>query len=106
MLKPLAFDKLEGDFGEENAHYLAAMLNAEDSYLSFIGLGVKSQDAACVLPLGLKITIYMTGFLDDSGWKNFMSLRYFESTGPVHPLMKELSTLIYNKMKKKEGWIS
>ena len=88
-----------------NQEILNAWKNAEMSYLKVTSeFHARPQDAAQILPLGLKTTIYMTGFLDDSGWKNFMSLRYFESTGPVHPLMKELSTLIYNKMKE-EGWI-
>jgi thymidylate synthase (FAD) len=89
-----------------NQEILNAWKNAEMSYLKVTSeFHARPQDAAQILPLGLKTTIYMTGFLDDSGWKNFMNLRYFESTGPVHPLMKELSTLIYNKMKE-EGWIS
>lgn len=89
-----------------NQEILNAWKNAEMSYLKVTSeFHARPQDAAQILPLGLKTTIYMTGFLDDSGWKNFMSLRYFESTGPVHPLMKELSTLIYSKMKE-EGWIS
>ena len=67
-----------------------------DAYNSLLGTGLKAQDAREVLPLALKSQLIMTGF--ESDWKDFLDKRLKETTGKVHPSMKELSELISKEL--------
>ena len=72
-----------------------ALSTAEESYFKLIDLGFKPQEARSVLPNSTKTEIIVTGFKTD--WDAFFDLRYFETTGPAHPDMKRVATLIYNE---------
>ena len=51
--------------------------------------GWHQQQAREVLPLCAATEIVHTAFAED--WMKFFNLRYFETTGKVHPNMKELT---------------
>lgn len=61
----------------------------EKVYFCLIKTGWTAQQTSLVLPFDIKTEIVMTGF--ESDWKHFMDLRYYEKTGAVHPMMKELT---------------
>lgn len=65
----------------------------EKLYFCLIKTGWKPQQASLVLPFGIKTEIVMTGF--ESDWKHFMNLRYYEKTGAVHPMMKDLTNKLH-----------
>lgn len=78
--------------------YFDALSRAEKEYSLLIEKRCKAQEARAVLPNATKTEICMTGFADD--WKHFFDLRYFETTGKVHPDMKVLTQLIYDEAEK------
>ena len=67
----------------------------ERTYLELITKGWQPQQAREVLPLCTATEAVYTAF--ESDWNHFFDLRYFESTGKVHPNMKELTTLMYKE---------
>lgn len=70
--------------------FLAACLNQEIAYMQLITEnGWHQQQAREVLPLCTATEIVHTAFAED--WMKFFNLRYFETTGKVHPNMKELT---------------
>ena len=74
--------------------FIFSCVRAEFDYTSLIrNYNLQPQQARDVLPLSLKTEIVMTGFEND--WKHFFELRLDESTGKVHPDMKELAQLIH-----------
>ena len=77
----------------ENKFIMRRMSNEQD-YLEDIKDGLKPQQARENLTLCTATEVVYTGFASD--WKHFFDLRYFETTGAVHPNMLELTT----KMKK------
>lgn len=74
--------------------WYSAMGHIEKCYLQLLDYGWKPQQAAQVLPKGLKTEIVITGF--DYQWNHFFDLRLREKTGPVHPQMKELAEMLAN----------
>lgn len=77
----------------ENKFIMRRMSNEQD-YLEDINDGLKPQQARENLPLCTATEVVYTAFASD--WKHFFDLRYFETTGKVHPNMLELTT----KMKR------
>ena len=77
--------------------YLKSNIESEKGYMKLINNGWTAQQARRVLPLSLKGDFVMSGFLSD--WKHFNSLRYNQTTGPVHPDMLHISTKINNIFK-------
>ena len=70
--------------------FLAACLNQEIAYMNLVTEnGWHQQQAREVLPLCTATEIVHTAFAED--WMKFFNLRYFETTGKVHPNMKELT---------------
>ena len=77
--------------------YLISCYSAEASYKSGIKeFNLNPQSIREVLPLGLKTELIMTGF--ESDWRQFFDLRYYEKTGPVHPDMKVLATIMHDQL--------
>lgn len=78
-------------------YFLYACHRAEDMYKIGVNeFNLQPQQAREVLPLGLKTELIMTGF--ESDWKQFFDLRYYEKTGPVHPDMKVLTTIMHDQL--------
>jgi thymidylate synthase (FAD) len=75
--------------------FIAELFSSERAYLELITKGWQPQQAREVLPLCTASEIVHTAF--ESDWNHFFDLRYFESTGKVHPNMKELTTLMYKE---------
>ena len=73
----------------ENKFIMRRMSNEQD-YLEDINDGLKPQQARENLPLCTATEVVYTAFASD--WKHFFDLRYFETTGAVHPNMLELTT--------------
>lgn len=73
----------------ENKFIMRRMSNEQD-YLEDINDGLKPQQARENLPLCTATEVVYTAFASD--WKHFFDLRYFETTGDVHPNMLELTT--------------
>ena len=78
--------------------YFNALSRAKEMYFLLLECGCTAQEARAVLPNSTKTEICMTGFASD--WKHFFDLRYFETTGKVHPDMKKLTQLMYNEAEK------
>lgn len=76
--------------------YINALDEIEKVYMQAINEGVPAQIAREVLPLSLKTEICMCGFISD--WKHFLDLRYYETTGKVHPEMKALAKMIKHNL--------
>lgn len=84
---------------DENSNiFEMALRDAEIYYLDLLVSGATPQEARAVLPNATKTEICMTGFASD--WKHFFDLRYFETTGKVHPDMKVLTQLMYDEAEK------
>ena len=77
------------DNSPENKFIMRRMSNEQD-YLEDINDGLKPQQARENLPLCTATEVVYTAFASD--WKHFFDLRYFETTGAVHPNMLELTT--------------
>jgi len=80
---------------EHYSRFINALEFAENSYLFLIEQGLQPQHAREVLPLCTATEAVYTAF--ESDWNHFFDLRYFESTGKVHPNMKELTTIMYKE---------
>ena len=72
--------------------FLCHLTECEDNYIALILEPLKAQEAREVLPLALKSQLIMTGF--ESDWNDFLDKRLKETTGKVHPDMKELAEQI------------
>lgn len=79
-----------------------SLRDAEIYYLDLLNSGLKPEEARAILPNATKTEICMTGFASD--WKHFFDLRYSESTGKVHPDMKQLTTLMKEEAEKVGIW--
>lgn len=75
--------------------FIAELLSIERTYLELTTHGWQPQQAREVLPLCTATEAVYTAF--ESDWNHFFDLRYFESTGKVHPNMKELTTLMHKE---------
>lgn len=76
--------------------FLWHISECEDNYRELLDAGCKAQEAREVLPLALKSQLIMTGF--ESDWKDFLDKRLKETTGKVHPDMKELAEFISKEL--------
>lgn len=72
------------------------MENCETAYLKLIDAGTSPQFARSVLPTCLKTEIVMTAPIYE--WCHFFDLRMRGTTGAPHPLIQQLSTMVYNDM--------
>ena len=82
---------------DERGAWLAHSLrDAEVSYMSMLDKGATPEQARAVLSMQLKTEMCMTGFIKD--WEHFLSLRLEESTGKVHPDMKNLAKMIKDEL--------
>ncbi|NLA24618.1 MAG: FAD-dependent thymidylate synthase [Bacteroidales bacterium] len=73
-----------------------AMEFAEMSYNMMIELGAAPEEARTVLPISTKTEVIMTTNIRD--WRAFLDLR---TSHYVHPQMREVTTLLLNKLKNK-----
>lgn len=85
-----------------DAQFLFSVLISEETYLKLLDAEWQSQQARELLPLCTATEAVYTGFTDQ--WNHFFSLRYFETTGKVHPNMLELSTKMKAKAEKAGIW--
>lgn len=67
----------------------------------YINSYLKPQEKRNLLPLCTKTELVMTGFVDESGWINFFSLRALGTTGAPHPQAKELAEPLFEEFKAK-----
>lgn len=95
FIAPAYWDKLSGSEKEE---YKKVLQKAEDEYMLMLDRGYKPEQAREFLPLATATEAVYTAFEDD--WKHFFDLRLRETTGRVHPNMKELAELMYKKFEE------
>lgn len=67
----------------------------------YINSYLKPQEKRNLLPLCTKTELVMTGFVDESGWINFFSLRALGTTGAPHPQAKKLAEPLFEEFKAK-----
>ena len=89
------------DYDPDNL-FLGNCLYCEDTYMNLLESDQKPQQAREILPLCTATEAIYTGFTHD--WKHFFDLRYFETTGKVHPNMLELSTKMKEAAEKAGIW--
>lgn len=89
------------DNSPENKFIMRRMSNEQD-YLEDINDGLKPQQARENLPLCTATEVVYTAFASD--WKHFFDLRYFETTGAVHPNMLELTTKMKAVAEEADIW--
>lgn len=77
------------DPGGDSYTWWSAMSEAEDSYLSLLGLGWTPEQARTVLPNSLKTEIVMTMNLRE--WRHFFRLR---CAPDAHPQMRQISNML------------
>ena len=80
---------------QEHKSFWLQLLDSERVYMKLLNDGWKPQQAREVLPLYTATEIIHTAY--ESDWSEFFNLRYLESTGKVHPNMKQLTTLMYQE---------
>ena len=73
-----------------------AMMYSEEMYFGLLKCGLTPQMARSVLPTCLKTEIVMTAPMYE--WKHFFDLRMQSTTGAPHPMIQNLSTMLYGKM--------
>ena len=89
------------DNSPENKFIMRRMSNEQD-YLDDINSGLQPQQARENLPLCTATEVVYTAFASD--WKHFFDLRYFETTGKVHPNMLELTTKMKQVAEEANIW--
>lgn len=72
-----------------------AYVAAEDAYLKLLGMGVATQEARCVLPLGLKTELVMTANIRE--WRHILKLR---TDSAAHPDVRYLCNQILDELNK------
>lgn len=97
FLIPAYWDKLKAS---EQEDYERMLSKAEDNYFLMLRRGFKPEQAREVLPLATATEAVYTAFEDD--WEHFFNLRLKETTGKVHPNMRELAEMIYKCIKNKD----
>lgn len=85
----------QGFTGDMYEYWEIQMENAEVAYLKMVK-NMPPQFARSVLPTCLKTEIVMTAPMYE--WEHFFNLRMRGTTGAPHPLIKDLSTIVYNDM--------
>lgn len=58
----------------------------------------KAQQAAEILPQCVKGDMVISGF--ESDWKHLLDLRFLDTTGASHPMVKELTTLMLERLRE------
>lgn len=94
------------DQGFENhirSKWECAMMYSEEMYFGLLKCGLTPQMARSVLPTCLKTEIVMTAPMYE--WKHFFDLRMQGTTGAPHPMIQNLSTMLYNKMVEVHGYV-
>ena len=76
----------------EASLFLENCLSSESHYLSALEMGLSPQDARGMLNHHVKTELVMSG--SGIGWFHFKNVRFYESTGKVHPQMLELTKLM------------
>lgn len=81
---------------------LTSFAEAEVGYMNLVKQkgyeGLKAEDARHVLPLGVKTEMVMTG--DLIGWRHFINLRHYGTTGKPHPEAARLAEEFLVKLKQ------
>lgn len=70
----------------------------EGAYMKLIESGFKPQSARSILPTCVKTELVMTAPMYE--WDHFFNLRMRGTAGVPHPMIKDLSTDLYNKMQE------
>ncbi len=76
----------------EASLFLESCLSSESHYLSALEMGLSPQDARGMLNHHVKTELMMSG--SGISWNHFKNVRFYESTGKVHPQMLELTKLM------------
>lgn len=92
VILPYIPDDGEYDYGHMYSSWQAAMEEAEKSYLLLLHQGFPPEIARGALPHDVKAEIYVTGLRYQ--WEHIIDLRLRETTGKVHPQMKELLSMV------------
>jgi thymidylate synthase (FAD) len=85
-----------------NTSYYKVFKTVETNYKKLIKEGNQTQQAANILPNGLKTELIMTGFIED--WLHFFDLRALGTTGKPHPQAEELAKSLREEFIKR-GYI-
>lgn len=83
---------------EARATYLAALKNAETTYLYLTAQGMSPQDARGILPTDVRTRIVMTA--NHAEWLHFFDLRSKGTTGQPHPNMKKVADMALKEYEK------
>ena len=90
-------------------HYRRFCRSVVNEYMYFLGKpygedgrNLVPQDVASGLTRDFAQTICTTGFVMKKSWGNFFNQRYFEKTGKVLPMMKELAGKMYDILDKND----
>lgn len=98
----LTFVKPTGLSIIQEAIWIQAMEQAERFYFAMIETGCSPQQARSVLPTDIKADLVITANLAE--WQHIFDLRYHGTTGAPHPKCKEVMTIWYEYVSKKEGY--
>ena len=77
--------------------FVQACEKAEKEYFALLNIGYTPEQARDVLPLATKTVL--VGTANMSEWRHIFQLRADETTGKVHPMMKQLMTPCLAKVK-------
>ena len=89
FIEPSAFDEWDERTQKD---YLICLNTCAETYNKMIESGRTPQEARAVLPNSTKTEIVMTG--NRFMWEHFLELRFWESTGKVHPDMSVIAKKI------------
>lgn len=88
----------QGFNGSAYVSWASAMQKCEDKYFELLDEGQTPQMARSVLPTCLKTEIVMTAPMYE--WNHFFDLRMKGTTGKPHPMIEDLSKMIYKQYKE------
>lgn len=88
----------QGFIGDIREMWTSAMEECEYQYFKLLDEGITPQMARSVLPTCLKTELVMTAPMYE--WGHYFNLRLTGTTGKPHPMIKHLSSIIYDKMNK------
>lgn len=86
FMKPCWFDEIPD-------WWTKSLVEAENSYFNALDKGLSAEKASYMLPQGVAAWVYFSAPL--KYFEHFLDVRYNESTGPVRPDVKELTSKIY-----------
>lgn len=91
-----------GKIDHISRHWISYCHKVVEEYLWFLGKPLHDdgsplvpQDVASGLTRDFAQNIYMTGFVTADSWTNFFNQRFYEKTGKVLPMMKDISTKMH-----------